>query len=84
MLPMQSFDCETGLDTEMLNLNPEGWIPGESNEKTWKMLYGLAVCDSKNLIITGDTHGYLHFLDPRTNKRLCQHLVHKRSKVSCV
>lgn len=44
---LQSFDCETGMDTEMLNLNPEGWIPGVSNEKTWKMLYGLAVCESR-------------------------------------
>ncbi|KAK9810883.1 hypothetical protein WJX73_005316 [Symbiochloris irregularis] len=81
---LKTFDCETGMDIEMLNLNPEGWIPGESNEKTWGMLYGLAVCDSRNLVIAGDTHGYLHFVDPRTSRRLCQHLVHKRSKINTI
>ena len=69
------------MDVELLNLNPEGWIPGVSNEKNWGMLYGLDVCGEKNLVLTGDTQGYLHFVDPRVGQRLSRHLVHKKSKV---
>ena len=80
---MQTFDCETGMDVELLNLNPEGWIQGVSNERNWGMLYGMDVCAQRNLVIAGDTHGYLHFVDPRTSARISQQLVHKKTnKVS--
>lgn len=71
------------MDVELLNLNPEGWIPGVSNERNWGMLYGLDVCGERSLAIAGDTHGYLHFVDPRTSARLSQQLVHKKGNKVC-
>lgn len=74
----QVFDIETGVDREVLNLNPDGWIQGVSNEKNWLMLYGLDVCHDKQLITGGDSKGMLYFVDPRTSKRIATHQVHKK------
>lgn len=76
---MQSFDIESGCDTELLNLNPDGWIEGESNERNWKMLYGMDVSWHRNLILAGDSHGTVHAVDPRANKALVgNYQLHKK------
>ena len=31
--PAQVWDVETGFDRELLNMNPEGWIQGVTDEK---------------------------------------------------
>ena len=40
---------ETGFDTTLLNLNPEGWIEGVTTERSWKMLYGMDVCTQRQV-----------------------------------
>ena len=76
---MQSFDIETGSDTELLNLNPEGWIEGVSNERNWGMLYGMDVSWHHNMIIAGDSHGVVHAVDPRANQPIIgKHQLHKK------
>lgn len=80
---MQVLDVETGLDREVLNMNPDGWIPGVSNERNWVMLYGMDVCGSKGMVSVGDSHGRVHFLDARTDRCIAAHQLHKKSnKVS--
>lgn len=37
MWGMQVFDIETGLNDIIVDLNPGGWIPGVTTEKTWNM-----------------------------------------------
>lgn len=69
---------ETGFDTVVLNMNPDGWIPGVTNERTWVMLYGLDVCTERQLIIAGDNKGKVYFADARTNKEIAQHQLHKK------
>jgi len=62
-----------------LNLNPDGWIEGESNERNWKMLYGMDVSWHRNLILAGDSHGTVHAVDPRANKALVgNYQLHKK------
>ncbi|KAK9908379.1 hypothetical protein WJX75_006998 [Coccomyxa subellipsoidea] len=79
------FDVETGFDTVVLNMNPDGWIPGVTNERTWVMLYGLDVCTERQLIIAGDNKGKVYFADARTNKEIAQHQLHKKgNKVNTV
>lgn len=34
---MQVFDIETGSNDVIVDLNPGGWIPGVTTEKTWNM-----------------------------------------------
>lgn len=46
---LQVFDIETGFDTTLLNLNPEGWIEGVTTERSWKMLYGMDVCTQRQV-----------------------------------
>ena len=76
---MQSFDIESGCDTELLNLNPEGWIEGVSNERNWSMLYGMDVSWHHNMIFAGDSHGVVHAVDPRANQPLLgKHQLHKK------
>lgn len=75
---MQVFDVETGFDTVVLNMNPDGWIPGVTNERTWIMLYGLDVCTERQLIIAGDNKGKVYFADARTNKEIAQLQLHKK------
>jgi hypothetical protein len=82
-LRLQVFDVETGTDREVLNLNPDGWIHGVSNEKTWLMLYGLDVCKSRGLIAGGDSHGFIHFVDPREPGKVSSHQVHKKGNKVC-
>ena len=78
-LHVQSFDIESGCDMELLNLNPDGWIEGESNERNWKMLYGMDVSWHRNLILAGDSHGLVHAVDPRANKALVgNYQLHKK------
>ncbi len=75
----QSFDIESGCDTELLNLNPEGWIDGVSNERNWGMLYGMDVSWHRNLILAGDSHGAVHAVDPRANKPIIgKYQLHKK------
>lgn len=83
---LKSFDIESGCDTELLNLNPDGWIEGESNERNWKMLYGMDVSWHRNLILAGDSHGLVHAVDPRANKALVgNYQLHKKgNKVNSV
>ncbi len=69
---------ETGFDTTVLNMNPEGWIQGVTNERTWVMLYGLDVCAERQLIIAGDNKGKVYFADARTNQEIAQHQLHKK------
>ena len=38
---VQVWDVETGFDRELLNMNPEGWIQGVTNERC-------ATCHSKS------------------------------------
>ncbi|CAL8469557.1 g9098 [Coccomyxa elongata] len=79
------FDVETGFDTVVLNMNPDGWIPGVTNERTWIMLYGLDVCTERQLIIAGDSKGKVYFADARTNKEIAQLQLHKKgNKVNTV
>ena len=33
----QVFDIETGSNDIIVDLNPGGWIPGVTTEKTWNM-----------------------------------------------
>ena len=47
------FDVETGFDSTLLNLNPDGWIEGVTTEKSWRMLYGMDVGVERQLIIAG-------------------------------
>lgn len=75
LLRLQTFDCETGMDVELLDLNPGGWT---GNANTWNMLYGMDVCSDLNLVLTGDTRGFLHLVDPRISAQLSTHLVHKK------
>lgn len=75
---MQVFDIETGVDNTVLNLNPDGWIQGVSNEKNWQMIYGLDVCQSKGIIAGGDSKGNIYFVDCRDGKRIATHQIHKR------
>lgn len=81
---LQSFDVESGCDTELLNLNPEGWVEGVSNERNWGMLYGMDVSWHRNLILAGDSHGVVHAVDSRANVPLVgQYQLHKKgNKVS--
>ena len=82
---MQVFDVETGLDRELLNLNPDGWIPGVSNERNWVMLYGMDVSLGRNLIAAGTSHGNVHFVDARVERPVTQHQLHKKgNKVRCL
>lgn len=69
---------ETGFDTTVLNMNPDGWIPGVTNERNWIMLYGLDVCTERQLIITGDSKGKVYFVDARNNKEIAQYQLHKK------
>lgn len=82
-LHVQSFDIESGCDTELLNLNPDGWVEGVSNERNWRMLYGMDVSWHRNLILAGDSHGIVHAVDPRANKAIVgnYHLHKKGNKV---
>lgn len=76
---MQTFDIESGCDTELLNLNPEGWIAGVSNERNWGMLYGMDVSWHRNMILAGDSHGFVHAVDSRANQPLLgKHQLHKK------
>jgi hypothetical protein len=75
---VQVFDVETGFDDTLLNMNPDGWIPGVSNERNWIMLYGLDVCTQRQLIITGDSKGRVYFADARTRKEVAQCQLHKK------
>jgi len=74
----QVFDVETGAAREVLNLNPNGWIRGVSNEKNWLMVYGLDVCNGRGLVAGGDSHGLIHFVDPRTPGRVSSLQLHKK------
>lgn len=65
---MQSFDIETGSQVELLNLNPEGWVEGVSNERNWGMMYGMDVSWHRNMILAGDSLGCMHSVDPRANR----------------
>ena len=49
----QVFDIETGFDSTLLNLNPDGWVEGVTTEKSWRMLYGMDVGVERQLIIAG-------------------------------
>ena len=76
---MQTFDIESGCDTELLNLNPEGWIASVSNERNWGMLYGMDVSWHRNMILAGDSHGFVHAVDSRANQPLLgKHQLHKK------
>ena len=76
---------ETGLDRELLNMNPDGWIPGVSNERNWVMMYGMDVSLGRNLIAAGTSHGNVHFVDARAEKPIAQHQLHKKgNKVRCL
>lgn len=83
ILLLQIFDIETGVSKEALNLNPDGWIQGVSNEKNWKMIYGLDVCRSKYLIAGGDALGNIHFVDCRAETKIGTHQVHKKGNKVC-
>ena len=50
---------------ELLNLNPGGWVPGVSSEKTWKVAVGLAALPGGSALLAGDSDGRIHVLDPR-------------------
>ena len=81
---LQSFDIETGSHMELLNLNPEGWVDGVSNERNWGMMYGMDVSWHRNLILAGDSFGVMHCVDPRAHKEIVgQYQWHKKgNKVS--
>ncbi|KAA6425236.1 MAG: DAMAGED DNA-BINDING 2 protein [Trebouxia sp. A1-2] len=83
---LKSFDIESGCDTELLNLNPDDWIEGVSNERNWRMLYGMDVSWHRNLILAGDSHGIVHAVDPRANKPIVgNYQLHKKgNKVNSV
>ncbi|KAK9811590.1 hypothetical protein WJX72_006636 [[Myrmecia] bisecta] len=82
---LKVFDIETGFDSEVMNLNPEGWIDGVSNERNWGMFYGMDVCTHKGLVIAGDSKGLVHFADPREPKTLGSEQLHKKgNKVTSV
>ncbi|KAK9845886.1 hypothetical protein WJX81_005132 [Elliptochloris bilobata] len=82
---LKVFDIETGLDNVIIDLNPGGWIPGVTTEKSWNMLYGLGACGERGLLITGDTRGCLHLGDARAGKAVGRHQLHKKgNKVNSV
>ena len=76
---VQVFDIETGIYRTVLNLNPDGWIEGVSNERNWNMLYGLDVSRSKNLIASGDSQGKIHFVDSRVEQKVASCQVHRKA-----
>ena len=54
-------------------------LPGWQGPATWKMVYGMDVCRSRQLIIAGDDEGFLHLVDKRTKKRTSAKIqVHKK------
>ena len=65
---VQTFDIETGSHSELLNLNPEGWVEGVSNERNWGMMYGMDVSWHRNMILAGDSFGCMHCVDPRAKR----------------
>lgn len=71
------------MDREVLNLNPDGWIQGVSNERNWLMLYGLDVCHEKQLITGGDSKGMVYFVDCRSPERVASHQIHKKGNKVC-
>lgn len=75
---VQVFDVETGFDRTLLNMNPGGWIPGVSNERTWVMLYGMDVDVERQVIIAGDSKGKVYFVDARTDAEVAQCQLHKK------
>eukprot|EP00891_Asterochloris_glomerata_P004616 jgi/Astpho2/4616/Aster-00190 len=80
-LHQSMFDIETGADTELLNLNPEG----VSNEKNWGMLWGLDVDKVRNLACVGDSRGFVHLCDTRSPRLIGQHQLHKKgNKITSV
>lgn len=79
---LKALDIETGQNKELLNLNPQGWIEGVSNEKNWGMLYGLAV-GSENLAIAGDSKGLVHFVDHRAESKVTTTRMHDSKVTSC-
>ena len=78
LVDFQVFDVETGFDRTLLDLNPDGWIPGVTNERNWVMLYGLGVCQERSLIAAGDSHGFVHMVDARAEKPLGRHQIHRK------
>eukprot|EP00884_Botryococcus_braunii_P017509 jgi/Botrbrau1/4441/Bobra.0348s0029.2 len=81
---LRIFDVETGLDDVVLNLNPAGWIEGVTTEKDWGMLYALDASAANNLIITGDSWGFAHFVDLRSKEKVGSTLIHKKAKVNTI
>ena len=73
----QELDIETGSDNELLNCNPDGWIPGVTDEKSWIMLYGLGVSWRRGMIAVGDSKGKVYFIDRRQKDPICVHQLHK-------
>ena len=78
LLDLQIFDLEVGSKTEVLNLQPGGWIQGHHNEKNWVMIYGLDCSQHRSLIAGGDSHGVIHFIDARSRKSVGTHQMHKK------
>lgn len=80
----QVFDVEGGFSETLLDLNPEGWIEGVTDEKKWRMCYGLDVSWPLNAVLAGDSLGRLHLLDPRQPQPIAALQLHKKQKVGLV
>ncbi|KAI3906601.1 hypothetical protein MKW98_009509 [Papaver atlanticum] len=68
-------DLETGLSSQLMDLNPNGW-QGPNN---WRMLYGMDVNSDKGLVVVADNHGILYYVDMRSNSKMEKSvLIHKK------
>ncbi|KAI5064101.1 hypothetical protein GOP47_0020771 [Adiantum capillus-veneris] len=72
-------DLETGLPNRAIDLNPDGW----NGPSTWRMIYGMDINGTRNVVLASDNTGFLHQVDIRTNSRIGKPLlIHKKgSKV---
>ncbi|MCO5570673.1 hypothetical protein L7F22_024400 [Adiantum nelumboides] len=72
-------DLETGLPNRAIDLNPDGW----NGPSTWRMMYGMDINSTRNVVLASDNVGLLHQVDIRTNSRIGKPLlIHKKgSKV---
>eukprot|EP01023_Acetabularia_acetabulum_P057816 TRINITY_DN6749_c0_g2_i1.p1 TRINITY_DN6749_c0_g2~~TRINITY_DN6749_c0_g2_i1.p1 ORF type:complete len:558 (-),score=59.56 TRINITY_DN6749_c0_g2_i1:258-1931(-) len=75
------FDVETGVRKTVEDLNPQGWINGESNIRNWNQFYGLSIAPDASLILAGDSFGNVHLFDPRIKQPITKKQLHERKSI---
>eukprot|EP00892_Ulva_mutabilis_P011938 jgi/Ulvmu1/9116/UM005_0211.1 len=78
-------DVETGMHHSLVNLNPQGWVHGVTNEHNWQMMQAVgAQHDAPEVAWAGDNRGNVYCLDLRTKDIDHQRAVHKSGKVTSI